>query len=302
GLAVTLELSAVVIVLGSTIGYLGGLSLEYGPKPLWAAVRVYVDTLRGIPVLVLLFAVFYGLPIVGIQIGAFGAGVVALSVFAGAHMTEVVRGGIASIPRTQGDAAKAIGLQFWERLRWVILLQAVRRILPPWVQAAGVHKRFGTLEVLRGIDLTVRRGEVVALIGASGSGKTTLLRCINRLEEYDHGQIFVDGELIGYREQDGRRTLLPERVIARQRAHIGMVFQSFNLFPHMTAEGNIVLGLMRVQGKSRREATDTARGWLDRVGLLDKVAAYPYQLSGGQQQRVAIARALAMEPKLMLFD
>ena len=172
----------------------------------------------------------------------------------------------------------------------------------PILQAAGVHKRFGTLEVLRGIDLTVRRGEVVALIGASGSGKTTLLRCINLLEEYDHGQIFVDGELIGYREQDGRRTLLPERVIARQRAHIGMVFQSFNLFPHMTAEGNIVLGLMRVQGKSRREATDTARGWLDRVGLLDKVAAYPYQLSGGQQQRVAIARALAMEPKLMLFD
>src|SRR2546428_821956 len=127
GLAVTLELSAAVILLGSTIGYLGGLSLEYGPKPLWAAVRVYVDTLRGIPVLVLLFAVFYGLPIVGIQIGAFGAGVVALSVFAGAHMTEVVRGGIASIPRTQGDAAKAIGLEFWERLRWVILPQAVRR-------------------------------------------------------------------------------------------------------------------------------------------------------------------------------
>ena len=129
----------------------------------------------------------------------------------------------------------------------------------PILQAAGVHKRFGTLEVLRGIDLTVRRGEVVALIGASGSGKTTLLRCINLLEEYDHGQIFVDGELIGYREQDGRRTLLPERVIARQRAHIGMVFQSFNLFPHMTAEGNIVLGLMRVQGKSRREATDWTR-------------------------------------------
>src|SRR5256885_15582756 len=106
---------------------------------------------------------------------------------------------------------------------------------------------------------------------------------------------------MGSREQEGPRTSPPERVIARQRAHIGMVFQSFNLFPHMTAEGNIVLGLMRVQGKSRREATDTARGWLDRVGLLDKVAAYPYQLSGGQQQRVAIARALAMETKLMAF-
>jgi len=156
GLAVTLELSAVVIVLGSTIGYLGGLSLEYGPKPLWAAVRVYVDTLRGIPVLVLLFAVFYGLPIVGIQIGAFGAGVVALSVFAGAHMTEVVRGGIASIPRTQGDAAKAIGLQFWERLRWVILPQAVRRILPPWVNTA--------VELVKGSSLVSLIGVVELLL------------------------------------------------------------------------------------------------------------------------------------------
>jgi len=156
GLAVTLELSAVVIVLGSTIGYLGGLSLEYGPKPLWAAVRVYVDTLRGIPVLVLLFAIFYGLPIVGIQIGAFGAGVVALSVFAGAHMTEVVRGGIASIPRTQGDAAKAIGLQFWERLRWVILPQAVRRILPPWVNTA--------VELVKGSSLVSLIGVVELLL------------------------------------------------------------------------------------------------------------------------------------------
>jgi len=156
GLAVTLELSAVVIVLGSTIGYLGGLSLEYGPKPLWAAVRVYVDTLRGIPVLVLLFAVFYGLPIVGIQIGAFGAGVVALSVFAGAHMTEVVRGGIASIPRTQGDAAKAIGLQFWERLWWVILPQAVRRILPPWVNTA--------VELVKGSSLVSLIGVVELLL------------------------------------------------------------------------------------------------------------------------------------------
>jgi len=156
GLTVTLELSAVVIVLGSTIGYLGGLSLEYGPKPLWAAVRVYVDTLRGIPVLVLLFAVFYGLPIVGIQIGAFGAGVVALSVFAGAHMTEVVRGGIASIPRTQGDAAKAIGLQFWERLRWVILPQAVRRILPPWVNTA--------VELVKGSSLVSLIGVVELLL------------------------------------------------------------------------------------------------------------------------------------------
>lgn len=172
----------------------------------------------------------------------------------------------------------------------------------PILLAVDVHKRFGTLEVLRGIDMTVQRGEVVALIGASGSGKTTFLRCINLLEEYDAGQILVDGEPIGYREQNLRRELLPERVIARQRAYIGMVFQSFNLFPHMTAEENIRLGLMRVRGKSRREASDIASAWLERVGLADKRLAYPYQLSGGQQQRVAIARALAMEPKLMLFD
>jgi ABC-type polar amino acid transport system ATPase subunit len=172
----------------------------------------------------------------------------------------------------------------------------------PILRAVGVHKRFGSLDVLRGIDLDVRRGEVVALIGASGSGKTTFLRCINLLEEYDAGQIFVDGELIGYRERDGRRELLPERVITKQRAAIGIVFQSFNLFPHMTAEENILLGPMRVGGKSRQEASTIARAWLARVGLADKLTAHPFQLSGGQQQRVAIARALAMEPKLMLFD
>jgi len=180
--------------------------------------------------------------------------------------------------------------------------QAVPIPAPPLLHAMGVHKRFGALEVLRGIDLSVQRGEVVALIGASGSGKTTFLRCINLLEEYDAGQIFVDGEPIGYRDQNRRRELLPERIVARQRAHIGMVFQSYNLFPHMTAEENIRLGLMRVRGKTPREASDIARAWLERVGLVDKRLAYPFQLSGGQQQRVAIARALAMEPKLMLFD
>jgi len=156
GLAVTLELSAVVIILGSVIGYLGGLSLEYGPKLLRAGVRAYVDTVRGIPVLVLLFTVFYGLPILGVQIAAFGAGVVALSIFAGAHMTEVVRGGIASIARTQSDAAKAIGLGFWDRLRWVILPQAVRRIIPPWVNTA--------VELVKGSSLVSLIGVVELLL------------------------------------------------------------------------------------------------------------------------------------------
>jgi len=156
GLAVTLELSVVVILLGSTIGYLGGLSLEYGPNLLRIGVRLYVDTVRGIPVLVLLFAVFYGLPILGAQIGPFEAGVVALSVFAGAHMTEVVRGGIASIPKTQSDAAKAIGLGFWDRLRWIILPQAVRRILPPWVNTA--------VELVKGSSLVSLIGVVELLL------------------------------------------------------------------------------------------------------------------------------------------
>jgi len=156
GLTVTLELSVLVIFLGSAIGYLGGLSLEYGPNLLRIWVRLYVDTVRGIPVLVLLFAVFYGLPILGTQIGPFEAGVVALSVFAGAHMTEVVRGGIASIPRTQSDAAKAIGLGFWDRLRWVILPQAIRRILPPWVNTA--------VELVKGSSLVSLIGVVELLL------------------------------------------------------------------------------------------------------------------------------------------
>ncbi|MGE0725707.1 MAG: amino acid ABC transporter ATP-binding protein, partial [Alphaproteobacteria bacterium] len=171
----------------------------------------------------------------------------------------------------------------------------------PVLQATDVHKRFDKLEVLKGIDMTVGKGEVVALIGASGSGKTTFLRCINRLEEYEKGEIRVDGEAIGYTAGDAHRRL-SEAKVAAQRAKIGMVFQSFNLFPHMTAEENVTLGLTKVQGKAKGEARDIAAKWLDRVGLAERRGHYPYQLSGGQQQRVAIARAVAMEPKLMLFD
>ena len=142
---------------------------------------------------------------------------------------------------------------------------------------------------------------MVALIGASGSGKTTFLRCINLLEEYHRGRIELDGESIGY-AADGRRRKLGERQVSAQRARIGMVFQSFNLFPHMTAEANVMLGLTKVRGMANAEAEERARHWLDRVGLDDRRRHYPYQLSGGQQQRVAIARAVAMEPRLMLFD
>src|SRR4051812_12307791 len=170
------------------------------------------------------------------------------------------------------------------------------------VRIQDVHKHFGALEVLKGIDLQVKSGEVVCIIGPSGSGKTTLLRCINFLERYDSGRIYVDDELVGYREQNGRLVPAREKDIARVRAETAMVFQQFNLFPHMTAINNVAFGPMKVRGIARPEAQEKARELLARVGLSDKAASYPAQLSGGQQQRVAIARALAMEPKVMLFD
>ncbi len=166
-----------------------------------------------------------------------------------------------------------------------------------------VVKRYGSHEVLKGVSLTVHPGEVVVLLGPSGSGKTTLLRCVNFLEEYQGGRILVDGQMVGYRERsDGRRTRLPESAIARHRARVTMVFQSFNLFPHMTALQNVTLGPTRVLGVPAKDAAERARAVLARVGLEAKVNSYPGQLSGGQQQRVAIARALAMEPRVILFD
>jgi polar amino acid transport system ATP-binding protein len=172
----------------------------------------------------------------------------------------------------------------------------------PMVLAEGLHKRFGRLEVLRGIDLKVKRREVVCIIGPSGSGKSTLLRCINHLEKINAGRLWVDGELVGYRERGGKLYELREREICARRAEIGMVFQQFNLFPHMTALENVTEAPIRVKGMPKAQAADLARQLLDRAGLKDKANAYPRQLSGGQQQRVAIARALAMQPKLMLFD
>jgi polar amino acid transport system ATP-binding protein len=169
-------------------------------------------------------------------------------------------------------------------------------------RAVDVHKRFGRLEVLRGVTTDVARGEVVVIIGPSGSGKTTFLRCINHLERVDGGKIYVDGELVGYREKNGRLVEDREAEVARKRAAIGMVFQRFNLFPHLTALGNVIEAPLRVKKLPRREAGDLGRELLGKVGLADKLNAYPAQLSGGQQQRVAIARALAMQPKLMLFD
>ncbi|WP_413988355.1 amino acid ABC transporter ATP-binding protein [Labrys okinawensis] len=170
------------------------------------------------------------------------------------------------------------------------------------VEAEEVEKWFGPAQVLKGVSLTVKRGEVVVIVGASGSGKTTFVRCINHLEKIQKGRIMVNGHLIGYREARGRLIEDSERNIARQRREIGMVFQRFNLFPHLTALGNITEAPVQVLGVDKATAQAEAMALLTRVGLGDKAAAYPAQLSGGQQQRVAIARALAMKPTLMLFD
>ncbi len=170
------------------------------------------------------------------------------------------------------------------------------------VLAEGVKKNFGHVSVLKSIDLAVMPGEVMCIIGPSGSGKSTFLRCINHLEKIDGGQLTVNGFLIGYREKNGKLYELHEREICERRADIGMVFQQFNLFPHMTALENLMTAPMRVRGQSRSDATAIGRLLLERVGLGKYAEAYPNQLSGGQQQRVAIARALAMKPALMLFD
>lgn len=172
----------------------------------------------------------------------------------------------------------------------------------PMVRAESVCKNFGALHVLKGVTLDVSRGEVLCMVGPSGSGKSTFLRCINHLEQVNAGRLYVDGELIGYRERGGKLHEMAPRDAARQRRDIGMVFQHFNLFPHRTALENIVEAPMRVKRVKKDAALARAKDLLDQVGLAAKADAYPAQLSGGQQQRVAIARALAMNPKLMLFD
>jgi polar amino acid transport system ATP-binding protein len=183
-----------------------------------------------------------------------------------------------------------------------VSIEAPTPTAPVMVSIQDVHKQYGKLEVLKGVSMDIHSGDVVCVIGPSGSGKTTLLRCINFLEVYQSGSILVDGQLVGYRDRNGKRTLAPESEVAKIRANTAMVFQQFNLFPHMTALRNITFGPMRVHKKNKKAAEAHAIELLQRVGLADKANAYPSQLSGGQQQRIAIARALAMEPKVMLFD
>ena len=172
----------------------------------------------------------------------------------------------------------------------------------PMVEIRGVHKSFGNLHVLRGIDLSVRPGEVTVILGPSGSGKSTLLRTVNHLEKADRGSITVDGDFVGYRRKGDRLYELPQREVLRRRTRIGFVFQNFHLFPHLTVLENVTEAPVAALGRTKQQAAATAHRLLARVGLDDRAAAYPRQLSGGQQQRVAIARALALEPKLLLFD
>ncbi|BBZ60209.1 ATP-binding protein [Mycolicibacterium monacense] len=172
----------------------------------------------------------------------------------------------------------------------------------PMVKAEFVCKNFGALQVLKGVTLEVQRGEVLCIVGPSGSGKSTFLRCINHLETVNAGRLYIDGDLVGYREKGGKLHQLKPREASKQRRDVGMVFQHFNLFPHRTALGNIIEAPVHVKRVKKQDAEARAKDLLDLVGLAEKATAYPAQLSGGQQQRVAIARALAMNPKLMLFD
>lgn len=171
----------------------------------------------------------------------------------------------------------------------------------PLLAIESLRKSFGQVEVLKGIDMAVHKGEVVSVIGPSGSGKTTLLRCVNFLEIYERGSIRIDGQEVGYRDGDNRQRR-GETDLARMRAETGMVFQSFNLFPHLTAVQNVMLGLVKVRRKPKQEAREIAGHWLKRVGLGHRIDSLPAELSGGQQQRVGIARAVAMEPKILLLD
>jgi ABC-type polar amino acid transport system ATPase subunit len=170
------------------------------------------------------------------------------------------------------------------------------------LEAVGIHKRYGHNEVLRGVSFGVHRGDVKAVLGPSGSGKSTMLRCLALLEPVDAGEVRLEGRRIGVRDSRGRPVPLPERELAKERSEIGMVFQRFNLFPHLTALGNIMIGLTEVRGKSTTEAREIAKKMIERVGLAQRASFYVSELSGGQQQRVAIARALVMNPKVMLFD
>ena len=359
GSLITIEITALSVGFGLIIGMFVGIGrLAHNPVARILS-GIYVNFLRGTPLLVQIFIIYFLLPIaLGQRVDPFVAAVTACSINSGAYIAEIFRAGIQSIDKGQMEAGRSLGMSWSLTMRTVILPQAFRRIVPPlgnefiamlkdsslvsvigfeeltrravdhldnpWdlrdpvrvaviylvltfsisrlvvpreeadpgmIHIHDLHKRFGHLEVLKGVDFHVEPSEVVVVIGPSGSGKSTLLRCINHLEVPTKGEVVVDGIPLTSAEN-----------INRVRAEVGMVFQRFNLFPHMRVVDNITLAPIRVRGLSPEEAGERARVLLDKVGLGDKIRAWPDQLSGGQQQRVAIARALAMQPKVMLFD
>ena len=345
GAGVTIKITAMSVAVGVLIGLFVGIARISHVRLLRFLAAVYVDFFRGTPLLVQIFLVYFALPVLtGQRVDPYVAAVGACGINSGAYVAEIFRAGIQSIDNGQMEAGRSLGMTWTQTMRYIIIPQAFKRVIPPlgnefiallkdsslvsvigfeeltrrgqliiaktygsleiWISVAiiylvmtltinieGLKKSFGSNEVLKGIDLDIKEKEVVAIIGPSGSGKSTLLRCMNYLEEPTAGKVSVDGIVL-----DG------EANINKVREEVGMVFQRFNLFPHMTVLQNIMLAPMKVRHVSKEEAEETARKLLDRVGLGDKADAWPEQLSGGQQQRVAIARALAMKPKVMLFD
>ena len=346
GAGITVEITALSVFFGMLIGIIVALARLSDVKVLRWLGNVYVDFIRGTPLLIQIFLVYFALPsIIGSRVDAFFAAISACSINSGAYVAEVFRGGIQSIDVGQMEAGRSLGMTWWQTMRYIILPQAFKRIIPPlgnefiamlkdsslvsvigfeeltrrgqliiartyasfeiWMAVAimyliltftiikitGLQKSFGDLHVLKRIDLNIKEKEVVVIIGPSGSGKSTLLRCINYLEVPTGGEIVFDNIPL-----DGKAN------INEVRKEVGMVFQRFNLFPHMTVLENLVLAPRKVRNMGRKEAEELAMMYLKKVGLAEKANNYPDQLSGGQQQRVAIARALCMKPKAMLFD
>src|SRR5215204_5584358 len=316
----TIVLSLIAFLCGGIVGLILLFMRTSGIAPLEWFTKVYIEFFQGTPLLMQLFLFFFGIALRGVEVSPWTAATLALTFWTSAFLTEIWRGCVESIPKGQWEASSSLALNYIEQMRYVILPQASRIAIAPTVgfsvqvikgtalasiigfveltKAASmslvsirdVRKSFGANEVLKGVSLDIAKGDVVAIIGRSGSGKSTLLRCINGLETYQSGSITADGIEVG-----GMATNLREL-----RRHVGMVFQQFNLFPHLTAAENVMLAPTVVNKVSKAEARATAAEVLAKVGLSEKMDAYPSELSGGQQQRVAIARSLAMRPKVLL--
>jgi polar amino acid transport system ATP-binding protein len=328
GVSTTLSLFAWALAVGTLLGLAVALMKISPAKPFSWSATIFSWLFRGIPLLILLFYAFFALPEVGWLLSPFWAAVLGLSLWTAAYQAEVIRSGLIAVDHGQTEASDALGMTRSHSMRKIILPQGIRIMVPPFTSNAttllkqtslatlvtvpemtlltqrvsGLHQSFGDLEVLKGIDFEVDRGEVVAIIGPSGSGKTTMLRCVNLLERPTAGRIEVDSRVLCEEQPDGSMRFSNRAEIRGIREQVGMVFQRFNLFPHMTAIENVIEAPMSVKGVTRADAKSRAHRLLESVGLGHKADSYPLQLSGGQQQRVAIARALAMDPAVMLFD